>query len=73
MCLYNLIPLESLWLALGHSNLYVEREWLRKLTWANTSITIKSLSPDDDEDRLESQDKDIYKKFLREVTTEGDL
>lgn len=47
-------------------------KWLRKSTWANTSITIKSLSPDDDEDRLESQDKDIYKKFLREVTT-GDL
>lgn len=49
-------------------------KWLRKSTWANTSITIKSLSPDDDEDMLESQDKDIYKKFLRaEVTTEGDL
>ena len=51
----------------------LRKKWLRKPTWANTRITIKSLSPDDDEDMLESQDKDIYKKSQKEeVTTEGD-
>lgn len=30
VCLWNLIPLESLWLALGHSNLYVEREMIKE-------------------------------------------